>query len=73
MPTKLKGKTSAGLASVSNVETLQVGLTVTHHTEESIHKEIDPTDLLASVVCAVWSSESEQSLNQYFVLSPKKG
>lgn len=41
---------------------------MTVHTEESIHEEMDPTESLASVVSAIWSSETEHSLNQYFVL-----
>lgn len=43
---------------------------MTLHTEESIHEEIKPADSVASVVCAIWCSETEYSLNQYFV--PKR-
>lgn len=43
---------------------------MTLHTEESIHEKIEPADPVASVVCAVWGSDTEYSLNQYFV--PKR-
>lgn len=50
----------------------KLGLPMTIHTEESIHEEMDPTESLASVVSAIWSSETEYSLNQYFVLKKEE-